>query len=121
MDEDRFWKIVEDSRQRAKKAKLGPIGDFMDAHEQTLAEALRKLSPEEIVTFEERFSSYMNMAYRWDLWGAAYWLFGGCSNDMFLDFRTCLVSLGKKRFFRHGSGEGNTVQHGRLNSLKAQP
>ncbi len=37
---------------------------------------------------------------RWDLWGAAYWLHGGCSDDGFIDFRSALIGLGKKLFFQ---------------------
>ena len=36
-----------------------------------------------------------SQAYRWDLWATAYWLHGGCGDDGFLDFRSCLISLGK--------------------------
>jgi hypothetical protein len=100
MDETRFWEVVDSSRRRAGQKKRRPQEDFLSVHEHTLAEALRRLSPEEIVAFDERFWDYHRLAYRWDLWAAAYWLCGGCGDDGFIDFRSCLISLGKDRFFR---------------------
>jgi hypothetical protein len=100
MDETQFWKIVDSTRDKARKMKRKPGQDFMDLHEQTLAEALRRLSPDDIAAFRERFWYFHGMAYRWDLWAAAYWLHGGCSDDGFIDFRTCVISLGKKLFFQ---------------------
>ncbi len=100
MDEARFWKIIESSRRSARGIKRRPGQDFLDVHMHALAEALHQLPPAEIVAFRERFWYYHGLAYRWDLWAAAYWLHGGCSNDGFIDFRSCLISLGKKLFFR---------------------
>ena len=34
-------------------------------------------------------------AYTWDLWGAAYVIEDGCSDDCFRDFRAYLISLGR--------------------------
>jgi hypothetical protein len=100
MEEASFWKIIASSRQRAREMKRRPRQDFIDLHEQTLADALRRFPPAEMIAFRERFSYYHGLAYRWDLWAAAYWLHGGCSDDGFLDFRSCLISLGKELFFR---------------------
>jgi hypothetical protein len=55
MEEADFWKIIDSSRERARKQKRRPGQDFMDLHEQSLAEALRRLSPEDIAAFRERF------------------------------------------------------------------
>jgi hypothetical protein len=100
MPEDEFWTIIDGSRTKATKVKLKAGEDFLSVHEHTLAEALEQLTPDKIVRFAERFSSYQSLAYRWDLWGAAYWLFGGCGDDGFIDFRACLISLGKTLFFQ---------------------
>jgi uncharacterized protein DUF4240 len=98
MSEAAFWKIIDSSREKAKKKKRPPGRDFMDVHEETLAEALGELEPAAIVGFAQRFWTLHQKAYRWDLWGAAYWLGGGCSDDGFIDFRACLISLGKEAF-----------------------
>src|SRR5262245_7521871 len=98
MDEDRFWAIVAESRQQAAKRKARRKGDFLDRQIKELTKLLRGLSPEEVVAYQERFYHVRERAYRWDVWGAAYWLDGGCSDDGFLDFRSCLVSLGREMF-----------------------
>lgn len=98
MDEATFWKIIDESRQRARKRKRPKTTDFIDVHIEELTDCLRKLTPEEIVSFDRRFDHYHNLAYRWDLWAAAYWLGGGCSDDGFIDFRSTLISLGRERF-----------------------
>jgi hypothetical protein len=100
MEEATFWKIIDSSRQRAQQRQRRPGEDFLDLHEQALADALRQLPPTEIYAFRERFRYYHGLAYRWDLWAAAYWLHGGCSDDGFIDFRSCLISLGQKLFFQ---------------------
>ncbi len=100
MDEARFWKIVDASREQARAKKPRPGQDFLDLHMETLAAALQPLPPNDLIAFQERFQHYRGLAYRWDLWAAAYWLHGGCSDDGFLDFRSCLISLGKQRFFQ---------------------
>jgi len=100
MDETRFWQIIDTSRQRAREMTRKAGEDFIDLHEKTLAEVLRGVTPGEVLAFDERFNHYHGLAYRWDLWAAAYWLHGGCSDDGFIDFRSCLISLGKELFFQ---------------------
>ena len=100
MDENYFWAIIATSREAAKRRKRSVTQDFLGPHMEELAKALRQLPPEEIVAFDRRFSSYRDLAYRWDVWGAAYWLGGGCGDDGFLDFSSCLISLGKDLFFQ---------------------
>jgi uncharacterized protein DUF4240 len=86
MSADRFWRIIE----RAAQSAHDP-----DAHEEALRTALRELSLEEIISFELAFRRYLNDAYTWDLWGAAYVIHGGCSDDSFEYFRRWLVSRGR--------------------------
>jgi hypothetical protein len=62
---------------------------------KALRTALRELSPEDIISFEAAFRRYINQAYTWDLWGAAYVIHGGCSDDSFEYFRRWLVSRGR--------------------------
>lgn len=100
MDDNTFWEIIDSSRQQAVVQEREPHRDLMDIHEKTLAAALEKLTPDEITGFNERFRHYHRLAYRWDLWGAIYWMEGGCSDDGFIDFRACLISLGKELFYQ---------------------
>jgi len=64
--------------------------------ETAIAKLLRKLTPKELVSYQEHFDTLAREAYRWDLWGAAYILGGGCSDDGFIDFRYGLIAKGKE-------------------------
>ena len=88
MDRTQFWKLVAASRRDS--------GGDLDEQVEALYRRLLKLSPAAIVRFQEIFDDFMRRAYRWDLWGAAYIIGGGCSDDGFLDFRAWLISRGQK-------------------------
>jgi hypothetical protein len=90
MDRIHFWNIIDASRRVAK-------GD-LDAQAEALRERLQDLSPEEVVKFQQTFNEYWVRAYHWDLWGAAYIIGGGCSDDGFMDFRAWLISKGEKGY-----------------------
>ncbi len=51
-----------------------------------------------IVSFEVAFRRYLNAAYSWDLWGAAYVIHSGCSDDGFEYFRLWLIAQGEQVF-----------------------
>jgi hypothetical protein len=86
MPADQFWQIIE----QAVRSDHDP-----DAHIEALQTALFDLSPEQIISFAMTFRRYLNQAYTWDLWGAAYVIHGGCSDDSFEYFRRWLVSKGR--------------------------
>jgi hypothetical protein len=90
-----FWALVGESREEAKRAPRGEDDDFADLHASALQKALARLEPERLAAFDAHFRRFSALAYRWDLWAAATWIGGGCSDDGFTDFRACLVSLGK--------------------------
>jgi len=56
---------------------------------------LASLSNDEMIAFIADYQKYHAEAYRWDLWGAAYLINGGCSDDGFIDFRDWLVARGR--------------------------
>lgn len=90
MDEDRFWALVD-----AARAESG--GD-----DDTLVEALHvavfKLDAEEILGYQRRFGELHERSYTTALWGAAYLLNGGCSDDGFDYFRGWLIARGRNVF-----------------------
>lgn len=88
MDKIQFWKLLDASRRASE-------GD-VEAQIEILKEKLETLEPDEIVAFDRIFSGYHNRAYTWPLWGAAYIIGGGCSDDGFADFRGWLISRGEK-------------------------
>ncbi|MFK4146717.1 DUF4240 domain-containing protein [Streptomyces sp. NPDC004065] len=90
MDETEFWELIDDSRQAAEG----------DAEEQAdlLVERLLDCDPELVLDFARHFESRYNRAYRWDLWGAAWVLLDGASDDAFDFFRCWLIGQGREVF-----------------------
>lgn len=92
MNDEEFWSIIAASRV-ASDGTFGGRVESLDSH-------LSALSPEQIAAFQRIFDRCMNRAYTWDLWGAAYVIGGGCSNDGFTDFRSWLISMGRATYER---------------------
>jgi hypothetical protein len=88
MDEAQFWSLIEESAAKA--------GNNRDAQVAVLRRLLRKLPPEEVAEFDRYFNQKVAGAYDWNLWGAAYLINGGCSDDGFAYFRAWLVSRGRE-------------------------
>jgi hypothetical protein len=88
VDKKRFWAIIE------KSSKGGSSSREEQAAE--LRRQLESLSPQEVVGFQTCFYECIAELYRWDLWGAAYVINGGCSDDGFEYFRDWLISKGQK-------------------------
>lgn len=82
MTETRFWALIE------------PGKDDKEPQERLRIE-LERCTPEEILSFQEHFDRHFEVAYAWDLWGAAYLIEGGCSDDGFTDFRYGLIARGR--------------------------
>jgi Protein of unknown function (DUF4240) len=89
MASDAFWRIIDRYAQSDDPSHSGMLA---------FRQALHALSLEEIITFEVAFRRYLNRAYTWDLWGAAYVIHGGCSDDGFEYFRRWLVSRGREAY-----------------------
>jgi Protein of unknown function (DUF4240) len=87
MDEKPFWDIVRKGCPRDVE-----VEDWDD----TLVEVLTELPPEEIVAFDRMLDDKADAAYSNDLWGAAYLINGGASDDGFYYFRLWLIGMGKK-------------------------
>ena len=69
-----------------------------DEQAEHLTRLLSALSSEEIYAFDRHFAKRRIEAYRWDLWGAAYLISGGCSDDGFEYFRCWLIGRGQAAF-----------------------
>jgi hypothetical protein len=88
MDEERFWKLV------AKACRSNPRkAEEWDARLQA---ALEKLEPNEIIEWNHIFDRLAARAYTVDLWGAAYTINGGASDDGFYYFRCWLIGMGRE-------------------------
>jgi Protein of unknown function (DUF4240) len=88
MNDDAFWSII-------RAARDGESGDF-EGRPRRLADLLRRQSPQDVASFIEHFHDAMDVAYSYDLWGAAFVIGGGCSDDSFMDFRKWLISCGRE-------------------------
>lgn len=93
MNADQFWNIIEASRRRFDP--LHASGN-MERQLEDLRRLLLELPPKQIIGFRNLFREQMDAAFRWDLWGAAYIIAGGCSNDGFVYFRNWLISIGQR-------------------------
>jgi Protein of unknown function (DUF4240) len=99
MDRDRFWALVKASRQPYWDRFSGYGPAECEAHAVALTQALAELPAEEIIAFDRILDQLVwREAYSWDLWGAAYLLNGGCSDDCFVYFRYWLVGQGRLVF-----------------------
>ncbi|MGC4047864.1 MAG: DUF4240 domain-containing protein [Armatimonas sp.] len=83
--ENDFWALIEASRATTQEEQ-----------ESRLEKLLAGLAPQDLPRFQAFLDKYRGEAYRWDLWGAAYVIQGGCSDDSFLYFRYWLIAQGRK-------------------------
>lgn len=89
MMKEQFWKIINQVKSNSCDFEERPA---------KLKELLMQLTPEEVIAFESEYYQKMADAYRWDLWGAAYIINGGCSDDGFHYFCAFLISEGEEVF-----------------------
>ena len=87
MTPDDFWNLVDRVHTTS--------GGDMEKKCELLKKELKRLPVPEIRSFQNHFDDAMDAAYRWDLWGAAFVINGGCSDDGFTDFRATLISMGR--------------------------
>src|SRR5437660_5805159 len=90
MDEQRFWKLI------ATACRSNP----REAEEwaERLQAALSKLEPDDIIAWNHIFDRLAARAYTVDLWGAAYLINGGASDDGFYYFRCWLIGMGREAY-----------------------
>ncbi len=87
MTEDEFWEHIEATKQSDSTA-----------HARLLTDRLSILSVDEILDFDHFWSECLHEAYHWDLWGAAYLIKGGCSDDGSEYFCRWLILQGSEVF-----------------------
>jgi Protein of unknown function (DUF4240) len=90
MDDAAFWQLIADTRADA--------GNDTDKQSDLLEQRLRHLPADQIAQFERIRQGLDRRAYTYDLWGAAYVIEDGCSDDCFRDFRGYLISLGREPY-----------------------
>ena len=90
MDEAAFWSLVETTRRAA--------GNDTARQSELLEERLAELPSRSIAEFERIRQRLDRRAYTWGMWGAAFVIEDGCSDDCFRDFRNYVISLGRAPF-----------------------
>jgi hypothetical protein len=83
---DPFWALISETRRAA--------GTDTGTQSELLRDRLSKLSPAAILKFERWWRSLDRTLYTWQVWGAAFVIQDGCSDDCFRDFRAYVISLG---------------------------
>lgn len=88
MDEALFWEVMETGLGRASTAE----------RLEALPDLLATFKGPEIRKFAALLDHKDAAAYRWPVWGLAYLLRGGCSDDAFDGFRAWLILQGRAVF-----------------------
>ncbi|MFE0732964.1 DUF4240 domain-containing protein [Streptomyces antibioticus] len=94
MDTKQFWKLIEEARSQV------PAPDNGDAVAERAATLLALRPAQEIVAAQQALWGLMADSYRAPVWGAAYVINGGCSDDGFDYFRGWLITQGRETFER---------------------
>lgn len=90
MRTDEFWSLVDRARGGEDPAAVV---------EAMVAQLAARPAPE-IVGFHRHLRRVLDASYREDVWGAAYLINGGCSDDGFDAFRGWLMTQGRTVFAR---------------------
>lgn len=92
MDEERFWEIIETAKHNS--------GNDFEQQQEEWEKELGKLTPDDIIMFDNRFRYFRGQANTWELWGAIYIIHGGCGDDSFGDFREWVIGQGKDFYYK---------------------
>lgn len=87
MDDQRFWSIIERSALKTTRP---------EQQEVNLRGILAPLPIADLIAWQAAYDAKRAAAYSWDLWGAAYVIHGGASDDGFDYFRSWLISCGPR-------------------------
>lgn len=90
MTVDQFWKTIDEIKKKSK--------NNIDTLSQNVNHAMSKLSLHELTDFRYLLHHFMAHSNTWKLWGAAYTMSGGCSEEGFEYWRCWLVLQGRKAF-----------------------
>lgn len=90
MNRDEYWDLVESCRP----------ADSPDELATAVKDKLCNMPLEQVLAFDQVQQELMQESYTWRLWGAAYLINGGCSDDGFDYFRGWLITQGRDTFER---------------------
>ena len=87
-----FWRLIETTGAESR--------GNTELHEKLLCASLAQLGPDACLGFDRILGELMGESNDWALWGAAYLIHGGCSDDGFDYFRGWLIAQGEAVFTR---------------------
>ena len=102
MESHEFWRLVEEARAPGRSAQ-GVVA--------ALVPALAALEPSQIEGFQGWLDAYRYAAARKELWAAAFYVKGGCSDDSFDYFRAWLIAQGQEVFLAAMHDPGSLAEH----------
>lgn len=79
-----FWELINSSKKHGEEQI------------EWLTNELSKMTVDEILEFEIEFRNKLEQSYTSSLWGAAFVIMGGCSDDGFDYFRGWLIAQGEE-------------------------
>jgi hypothetical protein len=88
MTRDDFWALIDGSQS----------SDDLYEQAEVIQTVLSKRTVADIIAFQRHIADLLASSYTWKLWGAAYLINGGCSDDGFDYFRGWLISQGQSVF-----------------------
>ncbi|GAA2738026.1 DUF4240 domain-containing protein [Actinocorallia aurantiaca] len=94
MNRDQFWVFIDEARAAAVNA------NDPDSVSASAIKIMNSWDPTEIAAVQQPLWGVLAESYRGDLWGAAYLINGGASDDGFEYFRGWLISQGREVFGR---------------------
>lgn len=84
MNTSEIWNLIRDSKEQN------------DNQIDYLIHTLSQIPVEDIIDYSIHFETCYRETYNSDLWGAAYIIMGGCSDDSFDYFRGWLIAQGEQ-------------------------
>ncbi|MGL4423211.1 MAG: DUF4240 domain-containing protein [Gemmataceae bacterium] len=90
MSDAEFWTLIEDAAARSRGSQKRQV--------TSIRKRLLGSTRAAILDFNAFINSRLAESFTWELWGAAYLINGGCSDDGFHYFRGWLISLGRTTF-----------------------
>ncbi|MFT7561029.1 MAG: hypothetical protein ACI93R_002954 [Flavobacteriales bacterium] len=95
MNKEIFWEMIEISKSvLSKTVKDGNL----ERQAESVKHQLMGFEKSEVLEYAKILHELKLNLYTWELWGAAYVMGGGCSDDSFSDFRCWVISLGKEGY-----------------------
>jgi len=110
MDREQLWTLIE-------AARAATSADCQAVASQVVA-ALAERSVDDVLAWDQIRHQLLAESYRWELWGAAYLINGGCGDDGFDYFRGWLLGQGHAIWQAALADPDSLADHPEVNSRR---